>query len=282
MVKTSDFTMLPKGVPMLLRRVLGTPRGAGEGDHLCRRPGGGERCPHPAHSRMGEAGPPCSPCYCGTLSPRCTAGLRAYGLEPAVQVRVVGPVDAVPLPPPDPAEAGDVGDGVVAGEEVALRKPAIHHAVEPVRLGGVALDGVGHLHLGEAAKMLAWPNIGPTPPIWNMSHSITRQPAAFVRRNQLAGLVGEIEQDRAGLEERDRLPIGPIGIDDRRDLVVRADLEEFRLELFVSPDVDGMDPVREPDLLQHDRGLDPVRRAPGIEVDHCLSPTAPRTAWRRT
>ena len=54
MVKTSDFTMLPKGVPMLaaassaLRAVLAS------AITCAVRPGGGERRLHPAHRRMGE------------------------------------------------------------------------------------------------------------------------------------------------------------------------------------------------------------------------------------
>jgi len=36
-----------------------------------------------------------------------------------------------------------------------------------------------------------------------------------------AGLVGEIEQDRPRLEERERPPAGAVGVDDRGDLLVR-------------------------------------------------------------
>ena len=53
-VNTSDFTMLPSGVPMLAGGVLGAPRGAGERDHLRPRPGLGERRLHPPHRRMSD------------------------------------------------------------------------------------------------------------------------------------------------------------------------------------------------------------------------------------
>ena len=48
---------------------------------------------------------------------------------------------------------------------------------------------------------------------------------------ELAGLLREIDQDRAGFHERDRLAAGTVRIDDGRNLVVRADLEEIGLEL---------------------------------------------------
>jgi hypothetical protein len=35
-----------------------------------------------------------------------------------------------------------------------------------------------------------------------------------------------------------------------------------------------MNLVEQPDLLQHDRDLAPVRRAPGVKIDHVLPPPA--------
>jgi hypothetical protein len=59
-----------------------------------------------------------------------------------------------------------------------------------------------------------------------------------------------------------------VGVDDRGDLVVGRDLEERRLELIALGDVDGMNAVWEPDLLQHDRRLPTVRCRPGVKLDH--------------
>jgi len=53
---------------------------------------------------------------------------------------------------------------------------------------------------------------------------------------QLAGLVGEVDQDRARLHQAQ--PI--VAIDDRRDTIVRCNLEKIRLELFVLRDIDRM------------------------------------------
>src|SRR3546814_14910269 len=48
-----------------------------------------------------------------------------------------------------------------------------------------------------------------------------------VRRDQLAGLLGKIEEDRPGLEQRyGTAAIGGLGIDDRRDTVVGRDRQE--------------------------------------------------------
>ena len=92
--------------------------------------------------------------------------------------------------------------------------------------------------------------------------------AAFAfLRHQLAGLVGEIDQDRAGLEQRHAV----VAVDDGGDAVVRADLQELRLELLVLVDVDRMRRVGQPELLEHDGDLAAVRRRPGVEIDHFRS-----------
>ena len=83
---------------------------------------------------------------------------------------------------------------------------------------------------------------------------------------KLAGLVAEILQDRARFHQRQAV----VAVDDRRDAVVRADLEEFRLELLVLADVDGMRGVRQPQLLQQNGSLAAVGGGPGVEIDHGL------------
>src|SRR5262249_49126263 len=86
----------------------------------------------------------------------------------------------------------------------------------------------------------------------------------LVGRQQLAGLLGEIEQDRARLHQAEIV----VAIDDRRNAVVRADLEKLGLELLILADVDRMGLVRDTDLLEHDGGLAAVRGRPGIKIDH--------------
>src|SRR5581483_9648824 len=87
-------------------------------------------------------------------------------------------------------------------------------------------------------------------------------------------LVGEVEQDRAGFEKRERLSAGAVVVDDRRDPVVRADAQELRFELVALPYVDGMNAVLETGFLERDVNLVSVRGGPGIDVDHAVSPEA--------
>ena len=71
-------------------------------------------------------------------------------------------------------------------------------------------------------------------------------PAANVGRDELPGLFGKIEQDRPGLENRNRrAAVLWFVIDDGRDAVVRGNRQELRLELITLADVDRDDPVGE-------------------------------------
>ena len=116
-------------------------------------------------------------------------------------------------------------------------------------------------------KKPTWPNIGPTPPIWKITHWIVSQRCAGSAGEQLAGLLGEIEQDRAGFEQAERLAAGAVGIEDRRDLAVRIERQEFRRLLVVLAEVDQMRLVGQPGLLQHDRHLHAVGRRQRIELE---------------
>ena len=56
-------------------------------------------------------------------------------------------------------------------------------------------------------------------------------------------------------------------VDDRGDLVVGRDLQEFGIELLVLGDVDLVDAVVQAAPLQQDRDLVPVGRAEGVKVE---------------
>jgi hypothetical protein len=65
--------------------------------------------------------------------------------------------------------------------------------------------------------------------------------------DEAAGLVGEVEQDRAGFEQRNRrAAVGRRLVDDGRDAVVGRDLEEVGGELFALADVDRHDAMGQP------------------------------------
>ena len=93
--------------------------------------------------------------------------------------------------------------------------------------------------------------------------------AVEIGGQKLAGLLGEILQHRAGLEDRDRLAAALwLVIDHRRNAVVRRDREELRLELIALADIDRENLVLQPGLFQKDRDLVAVRRGPVIQIDH--------------
>ncbi len=92
--------------------------------------------------------------------------------------------------------------------------------------------------------------------------------AAQVGGQKAAGLGGEVDEDRARFEQRDRPSVRAVGIDDRRDLVVRADGQEFRLELVAGADVDRDGTVGQAALLEHHVDLVAIGRGPRIHFDH--------------
>src|SRR5262249_33299839 len=59
-----------------------------------------------------------------------------------------------------------------------------------------------------------------------------------------------------------------VAIDDCRNAVVGADLEELRLELLVFADVDRMCRIGQAELFERNGSLAAVRRGPGIKIDH--------------
>src|SRR5262249_28655851 len=95
-------------------------------------------------------------------------------------------------------------------------------------------------------------------------------PRHGIGRQQLAGFFREIDENGAGFENRHRLAVGTIMIDQGGDFVIGADLEEIRLELGAGTNIHRMDLCLQAKLLQHDVDLVAVRRAPGIEVEHYI------------
>src|SRR6185437_10744303 len=77
---------------------------------------------------------------------------RGDGVDPAAQVRKVVHLDARPGVDADPRPGGDVGDRVVAGQELTLGEARVQHAIETLRLALVALDRVVDLLRGVAEE----------------------------------------------------------------------------------------------------------------------------------
>src|SRR4029077_4582161 len=93
--------------------------------------------------------------------------------------------------------------------------------------------------------------------------------AAQVPRPEAADLLGEIEEDGAGLEHDDRFAAAlRIMVHEHRHAGGGVHLEEGVGELIAPADVAGHDPVGKAELLEEDRDLLAVRRRPVMDVKH--------------
>jgi hypothetical protein len=82
-----------------------------------------------------------------------------------------------------------------------------------------------------------------------------RHPCHRVARHELPGFLGQVQEDGPGLEDADRFGPRALGVDDRRDLVVRAELQEGRVELLAPGDVDDLHAVGQAHLLERQADL---------------------------
>jgi hypothetical protein len=200
-------------------------------------------------------------------------GAGADLVEPALHVGLVVQRLLLPLPERGPAPDRHVGDGVeIAGDIAVVGELAVEHAVKPRHLGAVAILGIGQvLRRGEGGGVFqeVMRLTGHRAKTAHLPHQplVHGDALALGRAVEGAGLAGEVLQDRAGFEDRDRRPVGAFGIDDGRHPVVRGDLQEGRIELISRADVHQMQPVGKRHLFQRDGDLPAVRRGPVVEVD---------------
>src|SRR5207302_2768490 len=85
------------------------------------------------------------------------------------------------------------------------------------------------------------------------------------------GLLGEIEQDRPGLNQGQRLAVRTLRVDQGRDPAGRVDLQIIRLFLVALRQVQDMDLASDAAFVDRDRGALPVAGAVGVEL-HRFSP----------
>src|SRR5664279_642927 len=88
-----------------------------------------------------------------------------------------------------------------------------------------------------------------------------------VARKELAGLLAQVDENRARFENADWFSAGPFRIDNRRNLAARADLQEFGLELLPLAKIDDLDGVRKRHFLQGNADLATIRRIEGVEFN---------------
>src|SRR5208282_3536147 len=163
-----------------------------------------------------------------------------------------------------PRVGRDVRNRIGARHVLGLRQLTVEQLDQPRGFADVTLDGVWDFlgrRVGEVAGLAEHRADIRHLPEEPFEHF--RAPGIF-RRQQLAGLLRQVNQYRARLEYRDPR----IAIDDRGNFAVRANLDELRLELIAFADVHRMNRVLEAALLEHDGGFASVRRRPGVQIDH--------------
>src|SRR5262245_6565074 len=190
-------------------------------------------------------------------------------VAPALERRVLVDVHALALGRAQPRHDRHVGNRVLVARHVfAFAQSLVHNPVEAIRFAPVAVHRVLDLlrRVAEEVVRLAEHR----PDVAHLEHGpLHHLPAlAQVLGQEAAGLRREVEQHRARLGERERLAVRAVGVDHRRHLVVRRDLEEIRLELVADADVDRDHAVRRAGLLEHDVDLVAVGRRPRVEINH--------------
>src|SRR3954447_19614431 len=128
-------------------------------------------------------------------------GPLADGLEPALEMREVVDVLALVLVRHDPGIARHVGNGVIAGDELAIGEALVEYAIQPVGLVDIAVDGVLDLFLGVVREVMVLPRHRAQPAHLPESPLDRVVAAKEIGGEKLAGLIGEIQQHRAGLED---------------------------------------------------------------------------------
>jgi hypothetical protein len=151
---------------------------------------------------------------------------------------------------------------------LAAVEPAIDHAEQALRFVHVTLKRAFVLVFlaREFVEKSNLPKYRPDAADLEMDPLNGLDPARGVERNELAGFAGEIVKDRPGFEESERLSAGTVRIEDRRNLSIWIERQEFRCVLVVLAEIDQMRLVRQSSFLKHDRDLHAVRRRQRVEL----------------
>src|ERR1700682_3139139 len=87
----------------------------------------------------------------------------ADSLEPALEMRKVVNVLALVLVPHHPGIARHIRERIIAGDELAIPETLVEHAIEPVGLVHIAVDGVFDFFLGVIAEVMVLAGHRPEP-----------------------------------------------------------------------------------------------------------------------
>src|SRR5580704_13444246 len=203
-------------------------------------------------------------------------------IEPPPETGMVFPLHPVRLMVARPRERRNVRDGIlITAQIVRLPEPLLQKLVETLNLRCIAPHGIIVALRREQLEMRPLAEHRPYPGELNeqpLDHLIF---FGHVLGQELARLVREIKQNGAGFEDGERPAARPLVIDDDRDLAVRIELEELRLELIALPHVHEMLLVRQGAFLEHDVDLLHVRTCQSVEIDHRLIAFSVRDEDRR-
>src|SRR5580765_8470896 len=130
------------------------------------------------------------------------------------------------LVPPGPAEDREISDRhLAAAGERYLAQALVEDAVEPAGLRHVTVEPVAAVRLVlDLQEMVDLAGHRPEPAHLPHQPFEHRHLAAQIAlRPELAGLLSEVDEDRAGFEDADRRAARAVAVDDRRDPVIGAD-----------------------------------------------------------
>jgi len=161
---------------------------------------------------------------------------------------------------------------VGAGEKGVLFQPAIEHAVETAQLARVALDRLGNRRRRVDAEVTGLARHRPQARHLPEQPLQCVEPRAALGRQQLAGLVREVQQDRARLEHRQRgAAVLRLMVDDGGNLAVGRDRKKRRRELLARRQTHRNDPMRQPGFFQEQPDLQAIGGGAEIQIDHDVS-----------
>src|SRR4051794_22037784 len=166
---------------------------------------------------------------------------RAHLRIPALDVRIILKRKALRLVRHGPGKAGDVRNRIISRDvSPGFSELRIEDAIKPCRLVTIAFDSVGDLLRRVEREMTVLAEHGTEPA--HLPHQPLHDLGAGAQFiwEKAAGLVGEIDQNGAGLEYRKRLAaIGRRAGNDRRKPIVRGGRPKIRLETVAPPGGDG-------------------------------------------
>src|SRR5690349_2261444 len=186
------------------------------------------------------------------------------------------PVEADQVP--NPGKGRHVGDRVVVAREPGMAREARIENLEQA-LGfchvTIARPLVLEVFTGELVEKADLPEHRPHAP--HLEHQPLDGLVALcpVPREELPALVGEVDEDRPRLEQRQRLAAGAVGIDDCRDLAVRVERLELRRQLILAVEADEVRLVRKRGLFEQDRHFHPVGSGQPVQLNAIGVPGRP-------